>query len=100
MTEPTPNFDTVRDWLRGLQDRICRGLEEEDGQGRFAEDAWTRAEGGGGRSRVMKEGAVFEQAGVGFSEVSGQTLPASATGPAVAAPARVKRKARMSWTGD
>jgi coproporphyrinogen III oxidase len=61
VTEPTPNFDTVRDWLRGLQDRICRGLEEEDGQGRFAEDAWTRAEGGGGRSRVMKEGAVFDR---------------------------------------
>jgi len=79
MTEPSPAFTAVRDWLMGLQDRICRGLEAEDGIGRFAEDAWTRAEGGGGRSRVMKEGAVFEQAGVGFSEVSGRTLPASAT---------------------
>jgi coproporphyrinogen III oxidase len=79
MSAPSPNFTAVRDYLMGLQDRICAGLEAEDGEGRFAEDAWTRAEGGGGRSRVMKEGAVFEQAGVGFSDVSGTTLPASAT---------------------
>lgn len=79
MIAPSPNFLAVRDALAGLQDRICAGLEAEDGAGRFAEDAWTRAEGGGGRSRVLKDGAVFEQAGVGFSEVSGATLPASAT---------------------
>ena len=79
MSEPSPNFTAVRESLMGLQDRICAGLEGEDGEGRFVEDAWTRAEGGGGRSRVMKEGAVFEQAGVGFSDVSGTTLPASAT---------------------
>jgi len=79
MSDPSPNFTAVRDYLMDLQDRICAGLEAEDGEGRFVEDAWTRAEGGGGRSRVMKEGAVFEQAGVGFSDVSGTTLPASAT---------------------
>ena len=79
MTDPSPNFTAVRDYLMALQDRICAGLEAEDGDGRFAEDAWTRAEGGGGRSRVMKDGAVFEQAGVGFSDVSGTTLPGSAT---------------------
>jgi coproporphyrinogen III oxidase len=79
MTDPSPNFTAVREYLTGLQDRICAALEAEDGAGRFAEDAWSRAEGGGGRSRVMKEGAVFEQAGVGFSDVSGTTLPASAT---------------------
>jgi len=79
MTELSPNFTAVRDYLMRLQDRICAGLEAEDGEAQFAEDQWTRAEGGGGRSRVIKEGAVFEQAGVGFSDVSGTTLPASAT---------------------
>jgi coproporphyrinogen III oxidase len=80
--------DAVADYLRGLQDRICTALESADGAARFAEDAWTRSGtstgsglslGGGGRSRVLKEGALFEQAGVGFSEVSGATLPPSAT---------------------
>jgi coproporphyrinogen III oxidase len=82
---PSP-IDDVRAFLRGLQDRICSAIEAADGQGRFAEDAWQRAEGGGGRSRVMKLGAVFEQAGVGFSEVSGAKLPpsASAIRPAIA----------------
>src|SRR5205085_9609573 len=53
--------------------------EQEDGAARFQEDNWTRPEGGGGRSRVMSEGSVFEKAGVGFSHVSGTTLPPSAT---------------------
>jgi coproporphyrinogen III oxidase len=73
------DFAAVERYLRDLQDRICGALEAADGEGRFVEDAWTRAEGGGGRSRVLKQGAVFEQAGVGFSEVSGASLPASAT---------------------
>jgi len=72
-------IDAVHDYLRVLQDRICSALEAADGQARFDEDAWQRPEGGGGRSRVMKGGAVFEQAGVGFSDVSGATLPPSAT---------------------
>jgi coproporphyrinogen III oxidase len=82
---PSP-IGRVRDYLRGLQDRICAALEMADGRGRFVEDVWQRAEGGGGRSRVMKRGAVFEQAGVGFSEVSGTKLPpsASAIRPAIA----------------
>ena len=71
-------FDSVQAWLRGLQDRICDALAAVDG-GRFHEDAWARPEGGGGRSRVLKDGAVFEQAGVGFSDVAGATLPPSAT---------------------
>ncbi|MEO6193643.1 MAG: coproporphyrinogen III oxidase, partial [Thermoanaerobaculia bacterium] len=69
----------VREYLLGLQDRICAALEAEDGGARFAEDAWERPGGGGGRSRVMAEGAVFEQAGVGFSHVFGPGLPPSAT---------------------
>lgn len=65
--------------LRRLQDTICRALESEDGQGGFVEDSWTRAEGGGGRSRVLSNGAVFEKAGVNYSHVSGAELPGSAT---------------------
>jgi coproporphyrinogen III oxidase len=74
-----PNVAIVKTYLMGLQDRICAALAQSDGRSSFQEDQWQRAEGGGGRSRVMKEGQVFEQAGVGFSEVSGTTLPASAT---------------------
>jgi coproporphyrinogen III oxidase len=65
--------------LLQLQDHICAALEQADGQGRFVEDAWQRPAGGGGRSRVLSKGAVFEQAGVNFSHVSGDALPASAT---------------------
>lgn len=66
-------------FLRDLQDRICAALEAADGRARFAEDIWQRAEGGGGRSRVLKNGALFEQAGVGFSLVHGERMPPSAT---------------------
>ncbi len=74
-----PDLNTVRAYLLGLQDSICSALEKEEGGARFHEDTWTRAEGGGGRSRVLGEGAVFEKAGVGFSHVTGASLPASAT---------------------
>ncbi|MEW6354131.1 MAG: oxygen-dependent coproporphyrinogen oxidase [Pseudomonadota bacterium] len=70
---------SVKTYLLDLQDRICAALETEDGKARFAEDVWERTEGGGGRSRVMAEGAVFEQAGINFSHVFGANLPASAT---------------------
>ena len=69
----------VESWLRELQDRICAGLTALDGQAQFHEDAWTRVEGGGGRTRVMSAGALFEQAGVNFSHVTGSTLPPAAT---------------------
>jgi coproporphyrinogen III oxidase len=84
--DSAPPIDRVRAFLQDLQDRICRRLEAADGRGHFAEDAWRRVEGGGGRSRVLKHGAVFEQAGVNFSEVSGATLPPSASAhrPAIA----------------
>lgn len=73
------DFHRVRDYLTGLQDRICRAIETADGQATFQEDAWQRAEGGGGRTRVLREGAVFEQAGIGFSDVCGSKLPPSAS---------------------
>jgi coproporphyrinogen III oxidase len=63
--------------LMGLQDSICAGLEALDGGGHFQEESWERPEGGGGRSRVMKGGRVFEQGGVNFSEVEGEQLPPS-----------------------
>jgi coproporphyrinogen III oxidase len=61
----------------GLQDSICQGLQALDAEGQFQEESWQRPEGGGGRSRVMKEGRVFEQGGVNFSEVEGAQLPPS-----------------------
>ena len=69
----------VRTWLRELQERLCAAFEEEDGSARFREDEWRRVEGGGGRTRVLRGGFVFEQAGVGFSHVRGAKLPSSAT---------------------
>ena len=73
------SIDAVRETLLGLQDAICAGLEEEDGAAKFREDAWTRPAGGGGRSRVLEDGAVFEKAAVLFSHVTGTKLPPSAT---------------------
>ena len=69
----------VEKYLLSLQDTICHALEIEDGQASFQEDNWQREEGGGGRTRVLTDGKVFEQAGINFSKVSGASLPASAT---------------------
>lgn len=69
----------VKDYLLDLQDRICNGLQAEDGQASFQEDSWIREEGGGGRSRVITEGEVFEKGGVNFSHVHGTQLPPSAS---------------------
>lgn len=62
----------MEQFVRTLQDDICRALEEVDGSGRFGRDAWTRPGGGGGLSRVMEQGNVFEKAGVGASAVFGE----------------------------
>ncbi|MDQ2077097.1 oxygen-dependent coproporphyrinogen oxidase [Marinimicrobium sp. ABcell2] len=75
----SPDKNAVKTYLLGLQDHICAALEAEDGTGRFIEDEWQRAEGGGGRSRVLTEGAVIEKGGVNFSHVFGKEMPASAT---------------------
>ena len=66
-------------YLMRLQDQICERIERLDGGGTFQQDQWQREQGGGGRSRVMKEGRIFEQAGIGFSHVYGEQLPKSAT---------------------
>jgi coproporphyrinogen III oxidase len=79
MTASVPSISAVIDYLRDLHDRITAALEQTDGGASFRRDAWTRPEGGGGESRVLREGAVFEQAGINFSHVMGGKLPASAT---------------------
>jgi coproporphyrinogen III oxidase len=77
--EMQKNIDAVREYLLDLQNCITLALEAEDGQGRFIEDTWESDEGGGGKSRLLQDGAVFEQAGINFSHVFGSRLPASAT---------------------
>jgi coproporphyrinogen III oxidase len=70
----------VERYLRSLQDRICAALEAEDGGARFRTDEWQRESGeGGGVTRILEGGAVFERAGVGFSAVRGDQLPPAAT---------------------
>ncbi len=73
------DIDAVASALRELQDTICTRLAALDGRASFEEDLWTRPEGGGGRTRVLAGGAVFEQAGVNFSLVTGASLPPAAT---------------------
>jgi coproporphyrinogen III oxidase len=75
----SPTATPVIAYLRGLQDRITSAIEAIDGNAKFKSDAWTRPAGGGGETRVLRDGAIFEQAGVGFSHVMGDQLPPSAT---------------------
>ncbi len=90
MNQDTASVDIVLKYLESLQDRICAALADADGQATFEEDTWRKTPepgkddqpaslGGGGRSRVLTEGGVFEKAGVNLSHVSGDHLPPSAT---------------------
>ncbi|HSB95880.1 MAG TPA: coproporphyrinogen III oxidase, partial [Spongiibacteraceae bacterium] len=79
VSDTSINSTAVKAYLENLQDRICAALSAADGGAQFVEDAWQRPGGGGGRSRVLAEGAVFEKGGVGFSHVFGTQLPASAS---------------------
>ena len=74
----SPDFAAVEKYLRGLQDRLCAALAAEDG-GQFRSDVWVREQGGGGDTRILEGGPVLERAGVGFSAVSGDKLPPSAS---------------------
>lgn len=65
------NRNNISSWLRNLQDSICTALEKADGHSKFEEENWVREEGGGGRTRIIKEGAVIEKGGVLFSAVEG-----------------------------
>ncbi len=68
--------DKFYDYILKLQDTITSKLEEVDGKARFREDLWKRPEGGGGRTRVIENGTVFEKGGVNVSAVHG-ALPES-----------------------
>ncbi len=74
-----PDISAIKSYLLDLQDRICEQLEQQDSTAKFVTDEWKRPEGGGGRTRVLQNGSVFEQAGIGFSHVHGDQLPSSAT---------------------
>ncbi|PSR57494.1 oxygen-dependent coproporphyrinogen oxidase [Adhaeribacter arboris] len=67
----------IEAWFRGFQDRLCTAVEACDGRATFQEDEWQHETGGGGRSRVIQNGAIFEKGGVNFSAVSGD-MPATA----------------------
>jgi coproporphyrinogen III oxidase len=69
----------VRAWLTALHESLVAAIEQADGGARFSQDRWERPGGGGGDSRVLKDGDLIEQGGINFSEVSGPSLPASAT---------------------
>ena len=74
-----PEMHAVKDYLLGLQDSITDALRETDGGAGFRQDTWERPGGGGGRTRVMQDGMVFESGGINFSHVHGQQLPPSAS---------------------
>jgi coproporphyrinogen III oxidase len=67
------NKTEIESFFKSLQDSICSGLEKLDGKAKFQEDPWERPEGGGGRTRVLQDGNVFEKGGVAFSAVHGPT---------------------------
>ncbi|MEO9965019.1 MAG: oxygen-dependent coproporphyrinogen oxidase [Reichenbachiella sp.] len=67
------NKEEIQEWFKGLQDDICSKLEQTDRKGKFKEDLWDRPEGGGGRTRVINDGAIIEKGGVNFSAVHGPT---------------------------
>jgi coproporphyrinogen III oxidase len=74
-----PDASRVETYLSGLQDSICAALEACDAGARFSEDRWERAEGGGGSTRILAGGKVFEKAGVALSSVMGAALPPAAS---------------------
>ncbi|WP_297797319.1 oxygen-dependent coproporphyrinogen oxidase [uncultured Marinobacter sp.] len=74
-----PDSNAVKQYLLELQETIVARLTAVDGRAGFITDAWDRPEGGGGVSRVISDGAVFEKGGVNFSHVMGNTMPPSAT---------------------
>jgi coproporphyrinogen III oxidase len=74
-----PDLEAVKACFIDLQERICAAFETLEGEARFREDRWERPGGGGGRTRVLEGGTVFEKGGVNFSHVTGTALPPSAT---------------------
>ena len=79
MSDFDSSIAQVSKYLQSLQQNIVHALEDTDGKASFLRDEWEREGGGGGLSRILTDGAVFEQAGVGYSNVYGEELPPSAT---------------------
>jgi len=75
----TVDSDAVYKFLRKFHDGLCQQLSQLDGGAVFVDDEWSREEGGGGLTRILTDGAVFEKAGVAFSRVNGTMLPPSAS---------------------
>lgn len=75
----TVDKDAVYAFLTGFQNSLCKQLESLDGGANFVDDPWQREEGGGGLTRILTNGSLFEKAGVAFSKVNGSTLPPSAS---------------------
>jgi coproporphyrinogen III oxidase len=73
------DLEPVKKYLKRLQGNICNALEQQEDEQRFVSDSWQREQGGGGDTRVLANGQVFEKAGVNFSHVMGDKLPGSAT---------------------
>jgi coproporphyrinogen III oxidase len=65
------NKEIIAAWFKELQDQICKEIEQCDGKSTFVEELWTHHEAGGGRTRILQNGAVLEKAGVNFSAVEG-----------------------------
>jgi len=92
-----PRLDDIKTYLLDLQERLCEALAAADGGAGFREDAWERLEGGGGRSRVIENGRVFEKGGVNFSHVHGERLPPSATAARPELAGRSFHAVGVSW---
>lgn len=92
-----PHLERVKEYLLTFQDRLSDALTALDGDGRFHEETWNRPEGGGGRSRVIEEGALFEKGGVNFSHVYGEKLPPSASAARPELAGRSFHAVGVSW---
>ncbi len=68
-----PDKEEISNWFQGLQDDICKAIEGTDGKAKFEQDLWSRDGGGGGKSRVIRNGNIIEKGGVNFSAVFGET---------------------------
>ena len=75
----TPDVSAVQQWLSDLHNQLTAALEDLDGKASFRRDRWQREQGGGGETRCLAGGELFEKAGINFSHVHGETLPPSAT---------------------
>lgn len=73
------DINAVKEFFLTLQNKLCQKFEYIDKKAKFLEDNWKHKKKGGGRSRILKYGSIFEQVGINFSHISGEQLPSSAT---------------------